>query len=122
MAAPWRQPVRHDSSRRLRGPRCLASHCVQTRTKEVFLMVIERMQVEEGFLDGLDLVFTPGLNVLIGPRGSGKTSVLELLRFCFGVEAFTQKAGRAAQEHALSVLGPSGRVSVTVAIKGERVI
>lgn len=85
-------------------------------------MVVERMQVEEGFLDGLDLVFTPGLNVLIGPRGSGKTSVLELLRFCFGVEAFTQRAGRAALEHALSVLGPSGRVSVTVSIDGERTI
>ena len=47
-------------------------------------MIIERVQVEEGFLDGLDLRFTKGLNVLIGPRGSGKTSVIELIRFCLG--------------------------------------
>jgi len=42
--------------------------------------VIERIQVEEGFLDGLDLTFVAGLNVVIGPRGSGKTSIIELGR------------------------------------------
>jgi predicted AAA+ superfamily ATPase len=40
-------------------------------------MIIKRIQVEEGFLDGLDIAFAPGLNVLIGPRGTGKTSVIE---------------------------------------------
>jgi energy-coupling factor transporter ATP-binding protein EcfA2 len=83
---------------------------------------IERLQVEEGFLDGLDLAFAPGLNVLIGPRGSGKTSVIELLRFCFGVEPFTKKAALEARQHALSVLGPSGRVTVTASINDERVL
>ena len=38
-------------------------------------MQIQRVQIEEGFLDGLDLNFTPGLNVLIGERGTGKTSL-----------------------------------------------
>jgi predicted ATPase len=38
-------------------------------------MYIERIQVEEGFLDGLDLKLIPGLNVLIGARGTGKTSL-----------------------------------------------
>jgi ABC-type lipoprotein export system ATPase subunit len=84
-------------------------------------MVIERLEVEEGFLDGLDLRFSEGLNVIIGPRGSGKTSVIELIRFCFGVEPFTQKGGLEARQHALSVLGQSGRATATVSIGGERV-
>lgn len=85
-------------------------------------MTIERLQVEEGFLDGLDLAFDSGLNVLIGPRGVGKTSVIELLRFCFGVEPFTKRATLDARQHALSVLGPSGRATVTVTVDGERVL
>ena len=35
-------------------------------------MLIRRMVVEGGFLDGVDLEFVEGLNVIIGPRGSGK--------------------------------------------------
>ncbi|MGK2957878.1 MAG: AAA family ATPase [Acidimicrobiales bacterium] len=76
-------------------------------------MKLERLQVEEGFLDGLDLRFEPGLNVLIGPRGTGKTSVLELIRFCFGVAGYSDESDREAHDHALSVLG-SGRATVTV--------
>ena len=39
-------------------------------------VIIRRMQVEGGFLDGLDLRFDPGLNVLIGGRGTGKSSII----------------------------------------------
>jgi energy-coupling factor transporter ATP-binding protein EcfA2 len=76
-------------------------------------MIIERIQVEEGFLDGLDLHFTGGLNVLIGPRGSGKTSIIELIRFCLGAPALTEKAAITAKEHALSILS-SGRITLTL--------
>ncbi|MEW6160247.1 MAG: AAA family ATPase [Verrucomicrobiota bacterium] len=81
-------------------------------------MIIERIQVEEGFLDGLDLSFGPGLNVLIGPRGSGKTSIIELIRFCLGSEALTEKAVVTSREHALSILG-SGKVTVTLTSGNE---
>lgn len=88
---------------------------------ELSPLVIERIQVEEGFLDGLDLSFAPGLNVLIGPRGSGKTSVIELIRYCLGVEALTEKALQASKQHALSILG-SGRVSITYSLGGKSFI
>ena len=45
-------------------------------------MYIQRVQVDEGFLDGLDITFTSGLNAIIGSRGTGKTSLIELIRFC----------------------------------------
>ena len=52
-------------------------------------MYIERVQVEEGFLDGLDLELSAGLNVVIGARGTGKTSLIELIRFCLGIPGHT---------------------------------
>lgn len=74
-------------------------------------MEIERIQIEEGFLDGLDLYFTSGLNVIFGPRGSGKTSLLELLRFCLGTQSLSNR--RTNPDVVKSVLG-SGRVTVTL--------
>lgn len=81
-------------------------------------MHIERVQIEEGFLDGLDVSFTRGLNVIIGERGTGKTSLIELVRFCLGVEGYTSESTKRSRDHALSVLG-SGQVTVTLS-DGER--
>ncbi len=75
-------------------------------------MIIRRLQVEEGFLDGLDLELKPGLNVLIGARGTGKTSVIELLRFALRAPAFTEQSEATALQHAVGVLA-GGRVVVT---------
>jgi energy-coupling factor transporter ATP-binding protein EcfA2 len=83
--------------------------------------IIERLEVEEGFLNGLDLRFEPGLNVLIGPRGAGKTSVIELLRFCLDAPAYTERFAKASREHAASVLG-GGKVSVTVRADHDRLV
>lgn len=76
-------------------------------------MIIRRIHVEEGFLDGLDLTFSPGLNVIIGARGTGKTSIIELLRFALGATAFTAEAQARAMQQASGVLA-GGRVSVDV--------
>ena len=40
------------------------------------------LRVIGGFLDGLNLVFDTGLTCLIGARGTGKSTILELIRFC----------------------------------------
>lgn len=85
-------------------------------------MRLIRLEVEGGFLSGLDLAFADGLNVLIGARGSGKTSVIEVLRYCLGVRAVTDSAQRRATEQALWVLG-DGWATLTIEIDGvERVL
>ena len=76
-------------------------------------MRIERVQVEEGFLDGLDISFTQGLNVIIGERGTGKTSLIELIRFCLGVKGYTDQSTKRSRDHALSIIG-SGQVTITL--------
>jgi hypothetical protein len=81
-------------------------------------MRLVQLEVEEGFLHGLKLRFVPGLNVLIGPRGVGKTSVIELVRFCLGVSAYTKENEHKAREHALSVLG-SGVATLELEVGGS---
>lgn len=76
-------------------------------------MIIQRLDVDEGFLKGLSLSFSPGLNVIIGPRGAGKTSIIELIRFGLGVKGYTERFDLAAREHALAVLG-NGEVSIAL--------
>ena len=81
-------------------------------------MRLLKLEVEEGFLHGLNLEFSPGLNVLIGPRGAGKTSVIELIRFCLGAPAYTPANEQAARDHALSILR-GGQCILTAELDGE---
>ncbi|WP_198088342.1 AAA family ATPase [Variovorax sp. E3] len=84
-------------------------------------MYIERVQIEEGFLDGLDVTFLPGLNVVIGARGTGKTSLIELVKFCLDVKGHTLETSRRSFDHALSVLG-NGQVTVTISDGNRKVV
>lgn len=74
-------------------------------------MIIKKLKVEEGFFDGLDLDFTEGLNVLVGGRGVGKTSVIELIRFGLGVGNLSSNANESSS-HAVSILQSTGRVTI----------
>ena len=76
-------------------------------------MLIERIQIEDGFLDGLDVQFADGLNVVIGARGTGKTSLIELIRFALGASAYTEDAARRGHQQALSVL-QGGQVTLVI--------
>lgn len=83
-------------------------------------MYIERLQVEsEGFLAGLDVVFSTGLNVIIGARGTGKTSLIELIRFCLDADAFTEEAATRGNQQAIAILD-GGAVTITVRDEEDR--
>lgn len=49
---------------------------------------LKSVAITGGFLDGMTIDFTDGLNCLIGPRGTGKTTVLEFVRYA--LNAFGQ--------------------------------
>ena len=42
--------------------------------------------MEGGFLDGTVMPLNPNLNVLIGGRGAGKSTVIESLRYVLGLD------------------------------------
>ncbi len=83
-------------------------------------MWIEALRIEGGVLDGFDQRFSDKLNVVIGGRGTGKSSVIELIRFCLGARSYTESGQQESIEHALGVLG-DGRVTVTLANGRERI-
>jgi hypothetical protein len=81
---------------------------------------IERIEVErEGFLAGLDISLDPALNVLIGARGTGKTSVIELIRYALDAGAFTTDAGTKGGQQAVATLD-GGAVTLTLREGDER--
>ncbi|MDH4983967.1 AAA family ATPase [Aminobacter anthyllidis] len=83
-------------------------------------MWIESIRVEGGTLDGFRQNLSPALNVLIGGRGTGKSSVIELIRFCLGAQSSSDAIGKDALEHALGVLG-DGKVVITLTNGSDRV-
>lgn len=58
---------------------------------------LKSLSVVGGFLDGLSLEFTDGLNCLIGHRGTGKTTVLEFIRYALD-EFPRDEAGQASRK------------------------
>jgi energy-coupling factor transporter ATP-binding protein EcfA2 len=82
---------------------------------------IERVTIEGGFLDGLDIALSRGLNVIIGGRGTGKTSLIELIRFCLNARSYTESSGERSREHAMAVL-EDGQVTLTIRIGDNQLI
>jgi ABC-type lipoprotein export system ATPase subunit len=62
--------------------------------KENYASAIERIQLIGGYLDGVDIELSEHLNALIGGRGTGKSTLLECIRFAFDLKPF----GKAAQK------------------------
>ncbi|HBF47860.1 MAG TPA: hypothetical protein DDW91_15965, partial [Shewanella frigidimarina] len=79
---------------------------------------IERLQIEGGFLDGLDVNLKNGLNTIIGARGTGKSTFVELIRYCLGIKGHTADSHAKALGHAKSVL-KDGQVTVTLSNGSE---
>jgi DNA repair exonuclease SbcCD ATPase subunit len=77
--------------------------------------VIHALRVDgTGFLTPFDLLFTPGLNCIIGARGTGKTSILELIRFAAGREIDTESVESSVGNLVPVVLGEAGYVEIDV--------
>lgn len=83
-------------------------------------LIIKNLKVEEGFFSNLDLSFSSGLNVLIGGRGVGKTSIIELLRFGLSSGNLSTSSNDASG-HAISILQSSGRVSIELEHEGRTI-
>jgi chromosome segregation protein len=69
-----------------------------------------------GFLDGLDFAFNEDLTTLIGGRGSGKSAILEAIRYTLQAPIYSEAAERA--ELVGHALGSGGRATVVIERSG----
>ncbi len=69
---------------------------------------------EGGFLDGAAIHFNPNLNVLVGGRGTGKSTVIESIRTVLGLEAIGDEARRAHEGIVRHVLKNGTKISLLV--------
>lgn len=80
---------------------------------------IKSFSILGGFLDGLGLNFNAGLNCLIGHRGTGKTTVLEFVRYA--LDAFPNgEKGIASRKRVESLVKNNlgdGRIRLTIETK-----
>jgi DNA repair ATPase RecN len=72
------------------------------------------MTWEGGFLDGAAVRFNPNLNVLVGGRGTGKSTVIESLRAVLGLEPIGDEARRAHRGIVEKVLKSGTKISLMV--------
>jgi hypothetical protein len=69
---------------------------------------------EGGFLDGVGFRFNENLNALIGGRGSGKSTVVESLRYALGLDPLGAEAKKAHLGIIRGVVRDGSKVSVLV--------
>ena len=76
------------------------------------------MAWQGGFLDGAAVRFNPNLNVLVGGRGAGKSTVVESLRYALGLEPLGEEA-RSAHAGILNHVLRNG-TKVSLLVRGHR--
>jgi energy-coupling factor transporter ATP-binding protein EcfA2 len=69
---------------------------------------------EGGFLDGAAIHFNPNLNVLVGGRGTGKSTVVESIRSVLGIAAVGDDARKAHEGIVQQVLRSGTKISLLV--------
>ena len=72
------------------------------------------MSWQGGFLDGAAVHFNPNLNVLVGGRGTGKSTVVESLRCVLSLAPLGDEAGESHAGILKHVLGNGTKVSLVV--------
>jgi DNA repair ATPase RecN len=67
-----------------------------------------------GFLDGASIHFNENLNVLIGGRGAGKSTVIESIRYVLGIHPLGEEAQRAHTSIMKDVLQSGTKISLLI--------
>ena len=67
-----------------------------------------------GFLDGAAIHFNPNLNVLVGGRGAGKSTIIESVRYVLGLDPIGEEARKAYEGIVRQVLKSGTKISLCV--------
>ena len=75
---------------------------------------VDGIRVNGEFFDGREVQLNPRLNCLIGGKGTGKSTVIEHLRYAFDIEPRTERIKTDYIELIRENLGPNGDIEVHV--------
>ena len=82
---------------------------------EKYYSRIDRLKITGGYLDGVEIDFSEHLNAVIGGRGTGKSTLLECIRYTLGLRPIGKNAQRQHDEIIRENLGKSGaRVELVI--------
>ncbi len=87
--------------------------CEETKTMSKTSQKLVKLRIIGGFLDGFDFDFSENLNCIIGARGTGKTTVLEFVRYALNVMPTDPKRRRELVSLVESNL-IGGRIEITL--------
>ncbi len=88
---------------------------ISVKKPEINNAYVKSITFEGGLLDQTEINLSPELNNFIGIRGSGKSSVLEILRYTLGISLGNQASDRDYKNSLIEhVLKSGGKVIVTV--------
>lgn len=73
-------------------------------------VLLRQVRFNGGALDGIAIPFSPSLNCLIGPRGNGKSAVIECLRHALGFREVSDERYKSGLVERM--LSPAGKVVV----------
>src|SRR5262252_6753900 len=80
------------------------------------MWVIEKIEINGGFLPGLSVNIPPGLTCIIGARGSGKSTLAEAVRFALcGLSVAPKHCADLIQAN----LGGGAQVTITALADGS---
>jgi len=95
------------------------NHRVSSVPREYKYSYIESISFEGGSLSGKTVHFSPEMNALIGIRGSGKSSILEALRYALGIPLDDNTSDRNYRENLVDFTIGSGGKAVIRAVNAE---
>lgn len=75
---------------------------------------ITRMVVQGGYLDGLEIEFSDNLTTLIGGRGTGKSTIINLIRYTLDIVIDNRNEQRLFEEMIQANLGSTGKVEIDI--------
>lgn len=82
---------------------------------EKYYSRIERVAFTGGYLDGLDVEFSEHLNAVIGGRGTGKSTLLESIRYGLDIQPLGKNAKKQHDDIIRENLGKEkGRIEITI--------
>ncbi|MBE1426122.1 DNA repair ATPase RecN [Desulfomicrobium macestii] len=86
---------------------------------EKYYSRIERLKITGGYLDGVEIEFSEHLNAVIGGRGTGKSTLLECIRYALGLRPIGKNAQKQHDEIIKENLGNS-RARVELVIRSSK--